>query len=123
MDAAQLARLPDESRRIDTTRVHVDQSLNSITLEAFDNMCTSQLEYYLLQYANCSALETVVHLCTTYVFVNPTQLAENYNKMTAPISFEEPIETVFKHIEDGVLYENYGTQPYTEAQYIKPLDT
>jgi hypothetical protein len=54
----------------------------------------------------------------TYGFINPTQLAENYNKMTAPINFQDPIETLFKQIEDGVCYANDGAQPYMEAQYV-----
>jgi hypothetical protein len=81
-------------------------------------MYTSQLEDYLLQYANRSALEILVHLKQTYGFINPTQLAENYNKMTAPINFQDPIETLFKKIEDGVRYANAGAQPYMEAKYV-----
>jgi hypothetical protein len=37
--------------------------------------------------------------------------------MTAPINFQDPIETLFKQIEDVVRYANAGAQPYTEAQY------
>jgi hypothetical protein len=59
-----------------------------------------------------------MHLKGTYGFINPTQLAENYNKMTAPINFQDPIETLFKKNEDGVRYANSGAQPYMEAQYI-----
>jgi hypothetical protein len=81
-------------------------------------MYTSQLEDYLLQYANRSALEILMHLKQNYGFINPTQLAENYNKMTAPINFQDPIETLFKQIEDGVRYANAGAQPYMEAQYV-----
>jgi hypothetical protein len=87
-------------------------------LGAHDNMYTSQLEDYLLQYANRSALEILMHLKHTYGFINPTQLAENYNKMTVPISFQEPIETLFKQIEDGFIYANSGAQPNMEAQYV-----
>jgi hypothetical protein len=47
-DAAQLARLHNEFKYIHTNRVNVDQALNNIILEAFDNMCTSQLEDYRL---------------------------------------------------------------------------
>jgi hypothetical protein len=79
-------------------------------------MYTSQLEDYLLQYANRSALEILMHLKQTYGFINPTQLAENYNKITAPINFQDPIETLLKHIEDGVRHAN--AQPYTETQYV-----
>jgi hypothetical protein len=59
-----------------------------------------------------------MHLKHTYGFINPTQLAKNYNKMTAPINFQDPIETLFKQIEDGVRYANAGAQPYMEAQYV-----
>jgi hypothetical protein len=59
-----------------------------------------------------------MHLKQTYGFINPTQLAENYNKMTALINFQDPIETLFKQIEDGTHYANAGMQPYMEAQYV-----
>jgi hypothetical protein len=37
-------------------------------------MYTSQLEDYLLQYANRSALEILMHLKQTYGFINPSNL-------------------------------------------------
>jgi hypothetical protein len=108
VDASQLASMHADCRRIYTNRINVAQSLKKLILEAYDNMYTSQLEDYLLQYANRSALEILMHFKQTYVFINPTQLAENYNKMTAPINFQDPIETLFKKIEDGVRYANAG---------------
>jgi hypothetical protein len=81
-------------------------------------MYTSQLEDYLLQYANRSALEIIMHLKQTCGFINPTQLAENYNNMTAPNNSKDLIETLFKQIEDGVSYANAGAQPYMEEQYV-----
>jgi hypothetical protein len=76
-----------ECRRINTNRINVDQALNKLILEAYDNMYISQLEDYILQYANRSAVEIIMHLKQTYGFINPIQLTENYNKMTAPINF------------------------------------
>jgi hypothetical protein len=81
-------------------------------------MYTYQLEDYMLQYANRSALDILMHLEQTYGFISPTQFAKNYNKMTAPINFQDSIETLFKQIEDGVRYANAGAQPYMEAQYV-----
>jgi hypothetical protein len=98
VDAAQLARMHAECRRIYTNRINIDQALKKIILEAYDNMYTSQLEDYLLQYEKRSALEIVMHLKQTYGFINPTQLAESYNKVTAPINFQDPIETLLKQI-------------------------
>jgi hypothetical protein len=59
-----------------------------------------------------------MYLKQKYGFTNPTQLAENYKKMMAPINFQDPIETLFKQIEDDVSYANAGMQPYMEAQYV-----
>jgi hypothetical protein len=118
VDTAQIARMHDEFRRIYTNIINVDQALKRTMLEAYDNMYTSQLEDCLFQYANISSLENLMHLKQTYGFINPTQLAENYNKMTAPINFQDPIETLFKQIEDGVHYANEGMQPYMEAHYV-----
>jgi hypothetical protein len=108
----------DEFKRIHMSYVTVDQALKCIILEAYNNMYTSQLEYYLLQYANRSALMILVHLKSTYGFIKPTKLADNENKITASINFQDPIETLFKQIEDGVKYDNSGMQPYTEAHYV-----
>jgi hypothetical protein len=108
VDAAQLARMHDECCRIYTNRINVDQALKKLIIEAYDNMYTSQLEDYILQYANRSALEIIMHLKQIYGFINTTQLAENYNKMTAPINFQDQIETIFRQIEDGVHYSNVG---------------
>jgi hypothetical protein len=66
-----------ECRRIYTNRINVDQALKKLILEAYDNMYTSQLEYYLLQYTNVSALEILMLFKQTYDIINPTQLAEN----------------------------------------------
>jgi hypothetical protein len=115
INAAQIVRLHGGLWCVHTTHANVEQALKPIIVEAYTNMYTSQLEDYLLQYANRSALEILVHLKTTYGFINPTQLAENYNKMTAPISFQDPIETLFKQIEDGVRYASAGVQPYMGA--------
>jgi hypothetical protein len=57
VDAAKIARLRDEFRRIRTNHINVYQALKRIILEAYDNIYTSQLEYYLLKYANRLALE------------------------------------------------------------------
>jgi hypothetical protein len=72
LDAAQIARMHDEFRRIYTNIINVDQALKRIILESYKNIYTSQLEDYLLQYANRSALEILMHLKHTYGFINPT---------------------------------------------------
>jgi hypothetical protein len=113
--AAQIARMHDEFCRIYTNRINVDQALKRIMLEEYTRMYTSQIEDYLLQYADRTDLEVIMHLKQIYGFINPTQLAENYSKMMAPINFQDTIETLFKQIEDGVHYVNSGMKTYMEA--------
>jgi hypothetical protein len=108
VDEAQLARMHADFCHIYTNLINVDQALKKLILEAYDNIYTSQLEDYLLQYAKRSALEILMHLKQNYGFINPTQLTDNYNNMTAPINFQDPIEMLFKQIEDGVRYANAG---------------
>jgi hypothetical protein len=48
VDAAQLASMHADCRRIYTNRINVDQTLKKLILEAYNNMYTSQLEDYLL---------------------------------------------------------------------------
>jgi hypothetical protein len=62
VDAAQLARMHDEFHHIYNNRINVDQAPKRIILEAYNNMYTSQLEDYLLHYANSSVLEILMHL-------------------------------------------------------------
>jgi hypothetical protein len=107
--------MPDEFRCIYTNMINVDQALKLIMLEAYDNTYTSQLEDYGLHYANRSVLEVLMNLKQTYGFINTTQIAENHNNMTEPISFQYPIETLFTQIEDGFRYANAGMQPYMEV--------
>jgi hypothetical protein len=113
VDVSQLAHLHEKIRYIHTNRINVEQALKRIILEAYYNimMYASQLKYYLLQYANHSELKMLMHLKTTYCIINPTQLAENYNKMTAPINFPDPIETLLKHICGTNRYANDRMQP------------
>jgi hypothetical protein len=56
VDASQIARLRDEFRGIHTDRINVDQALKRIISEAYNNIYIYQLEDYLLQYVNRSAL-------------------------------------------------------------------
>jgi hypothetical protein len=86
VDDAQIARMHAECRHISTNRINVDQALEKLILEAYDNMYTSQLEDYLLQYSNQSALEILMHLRHTYGFINPTQIKSPRRTFTEEIT-------------------------------------
>jgi hypothetical protein len=84
VDASQIARLHDEFRLIHANSNNVDQPLERIILEAYDNMYTSQFKDYLRQYESRSALEILMHLIQTYAFINPTPQDDGHNQLSRP---------------------------------------
>jgi hypothetical protein len=80
-------------------------------------MYTYTLEDYLLGYAGITVRELVQYIIHTYSRIDPTQLADCYTKMTRRYDLQDPIETLFTQIDDGVPYALAGGQPYGEAQY------
>jgi GH35 family endo-1,4-beta-xylanase len=68
VDVAQLARMHAKCCRIYTNRINVYQALKKLILEEYDNMFTSQLEDYMLQYANRSALDIHTHALETNIW-------------------------------------------------------
>jgi hypothetical protein len=54
----------------------------------------------------------------TYSRIDLTQLAYCYTKMTRPYDLQDPIDTLFTQIDDGVRYTIAGGHPYGEAHYV-----
>jgi hypothetical protein len=81
-------------------------------------MYTSALEDYLLGYAGVTVRELVQYIIHTYSRIDLTQLADCYTNMTRPYDLQDPIETLFTQIDDGVRYALAVGEPYGEAQYI-----
>jgi hypothetical protein len=73
---------------------------------------SSALEDYLLGYASVTVRELVQYI------IDPTHLTDCYRKMTRPYDLQDPIETLFTQIDDGVRYALAAGQPYGEAQYV-----
>jgi hypothetical protein len=72
-----------------------------------------------LGYAGVTVRELVQYIIRTYSRIDPTQLADCYTKMTRPYDLQDPIETLFTQIDDGVRYAlARGGHPYGDAQYV-----
>jgi hypothetical protein len=116
--AASTVRMYDEHKRAFNTHINCDKAGGELILTAFPNMYTSALEEYLLGYAGVTVRELVQYIIHTYSRIDPTQLADFYTKTTRPYDLQDPIETIFTQIDDGVRYALAGGQPYEEAQYV-----
>jgi hypothetical protein len=60
-------------------------------------------------------VQCIIH---TYSHIDPTQLADCYTKIAHLYDLQDPIETLFTQIDDGVRYALAGGQPFGEAQYV-----
>jgi hypothetical protein len=109
--AANMVRMYDEQKRTFNTHINCDEAGKKLILKAFPNTHTSALEDYLLGYAGVTFRELVQYIIHTYSRIDPTQLADCYTKMTHPYDLQDPIETLFTQIDDGVRYALAGGSP------------
>jgi hypothetical protein len=116
--AANTVCMYDEQKRSFHTHINCDEAGKKLILIDFPNMYTSALEDYLLGYDGATVRELVQYIIHTYSRIEPTQLADCYTKMTHPYYLQDPIETLFAQIDDGVRYTLEGGQTYGEAQYV-----
>jgi hypothetical protein len=102
--AANMVRMYDEQKRAFNTHINCDEAGFFWILAAFPTMYTSALEDYLLGYAGVTVRELAQYIIHTYSRIDPAQLADCYTKMTHPYDLQDPIETLFTQIDDGVRY-------------------
>jgi hypothetical protein len=113
-----MVRMYDEHKCAFNTHIYCDKAGKKLILTAFPNMYTSALEDYLLGYDGVTVRELFQYIIHTESRIDPAQLADCYTKMTRPYGLQDPIETLFTYIDDGVRYAMAGVQPYGEAQFV-----
>jgi hypothetical protein len=106
--AENMVRMYDEQKRAFNTHINCDEAEKKLILADFPNMYTSAEEDYLLGYAGVTVRELVQYIIHTYSRIDPTQLSDCYTKMTCTYDLQDPIETLFKQIDDGVRYALVG---------------
>jgi hypothetical protein len=116
--AADMVLMYDGQKHAFNTHTNCDEAGKKLILTDFPNMYTSALDYYLLCYAGVTVRELVQYIIHTYSRIDPTQLADCYTKMARSYDLQDPIETLFTQIDDGVRYALAGGQPYGEVQYV-----
>jgi hypothetical protein len=99
-----MVQMYDEQKRAFNAHINCDEAGKKLILTAFPNMYTSTLETYLLGYVGVTVWELVQYIIHTYSRIDPTQMADCYTKMTRPYDLQDPIETLFTKIDDGVRY-------------------
>ena len=76
------------------------------------------LAHQITGFTNVSTRQMLVHLYTSYGRLSPADLKENDNRMRTQYDHQQPIETLFDHIEDAVNLAAAGEAPYSNAQIV-----
>jgi hypothetical protein len=115
---AELTRLHQEATQVYRTYHNVDQAIQKMILEAFDDTYLNALSDEVVGYANCTSLDLLTHILTFYAMIAPTELTQNYERLNTPYDPNQPIETLFQQIQDARAFTVAGSQPYGAAMIV-----
>jgi hypothetical protein len=108
---AETTRLYRKATQVYRTYHNVDQAINKLLIEAFDNAHLNALSDDIGGYANCTSLQILTHLLTFYAMIAPTELTQNYERLNTPYDPNQPIETLFQKIQDARSFAVSGGHP------------
>jgi len=96
----------------------VDQTLKSLLLKCFDDKYFTSLKNTYTGFSNVTTLDILNHLYSSYGRIKATDLKTNTESMSTPWDPSNPIENLFKQIEDGQHYANCGHVPFSDQQLV-----
>jgi hypothetical protein len=115
---AETPRLHREGTQVHRTYHNVDQAIKKLIIEFFDGVYLNALSDEIVGYTNCTSLQLLTHLLTYYAMIAPTELTQNYERLNTPYDVNQPIETLFQHIQDARAFAVAGGQPYGSAMIV-----
>jgi hypothetical protein len=115
---AETTRLHKEATQVYRTYHNVDQAIKKLIIKSFDNAYINALSDEIVVYDNCTSLQLLTHLLTYYDMIAPTELKQNYERLTAPYDPNQPIETLFQQNQDARAFAVAGGQPYGAATIV-----
>jgi hypothetical protein len=97
---------------------NVDQAIEKLIIESFDGAYLNALSDEIVGYANYTSLQLLTHLLTYYAMIAPTELTQNYERLNTPYDPNQPIGTLFQHIQDARAFAVAGGQLYGAAMIV-----
>jgi hypothetical protein len=82
----------------------VQQALKKQIINVFEPMYLKVLNDYMVGFANISARDMLDHLFTTYVNITAVDLENNFEHMRRAWDPQQPVESLFKKIQDCADY-------------------
>ena len=87
-------------------------------LAAVDDIYICSLKRPYISYGNVTVLDLLNHLYTTYDGIFPSDLEKNNNQMIHNYDLNLSVKSLFKQIEDAVVYEDHGGAPLSPIQTV-----
>jgi hypothetical protein len=100
------------------TYTSVQQALKKQIISVFEPMHLEILNDNILGYANISARDMLDHLFETYGNITAVDLEINSERMRRAWDLQQPVETLFKQIQDCADYSEAGGVPIGPSQHI-----
>jgi hypothetical protein len=120
--AAQISaarHLWEEDVQTYQTYTSVQQALKKQIISVFEPMYLYILNENMVGYANISARDMLDHLFDTYGNITAVDLEINFEHMRRAWDPQQPVETLFKQIQDCADYSEAGGVPIGHSQKIK----
>jgi hypothetical protein len=109
--AAKISTAPhiwEEEVQTYRTYTSVQQSLKKQIINAFEPMYLDVLNDDMVGFANISAQDMLDHLFTTYGNITTVDLENNFEHMRQAWDPQQPVESLFKQIQDCADYSEAG---------------
>jgi hypothetical protein len=100
------------------TYTSIQQALKKQIISVFEPMYLEILNDNMVGYANISARDMLDHLFETYCNITAVDLEINFEHMRRAWDPPQPVETLFKQIQDCVDYSEAGGVPIGPSQQI-----
>jgi hypothetical protein len=115
---AEMTRLHREATQVYHTYHNVDQAIQKLIIESFDDAYLNALSDEIVGYANSTSLQLLTRLLKYYAMIAPTELTQNYERLNTPCDPNQPIETLFQQIQDARAFAVAGGQPYGATMIV-----
>jgi hypothetical protein len=108
----------EEDAQTYQTYTSVQQALKKKIISLFEPMYLNILNDNMVGYANVSARDMLYHLCDTYGNITAVDLDINFEHMRRAWDPQQPVETLFKQIQDSADYSEAGSVLIGHPQQI-----
>ena len=107
-----------EDKRIYDEWNAVDGALVAQIFEALDEIYLLALRRNIVGYSGVTALNLLDHLYANYAKITGPMLEENDRSMRVPFDANQPVEILFRQIDDGVSMAARAQRPFSPEQIL-----